>query len=116
VLLTFTNHSEKRCSLRGYSGVSFVGGGNGTQLGAPARRITSHDVRRVELAPGKLVAELVQITDPDVFSSQCTKTTADGFRVYPPGSFTAAYVPYPAPACVEASIEQLQVAPVGTRQ
>lgn len=115
VLLTFTNHSQARCSLRGFSGVSFVGGGNGTQLGAPARRITGYTERRVELAPGKLVAELVQVIDPDVFASACTKTTADGFRVYPPGSRTAAYVPYPSPACVDRNIEQLQVAPVGSQ-
>ena len=46
------NTSGHTCRTGGYGGVSLVGNGDGTQLGAPARRIDAAAVRTIVLRPG----------------------------------------------------------------
>lgn len=115
VLLTFTNTSQQPCTMYGYAGVSFVGHQDGTQLGKPAVRDRSRSSATVRVAPGNTRAELLQITDAGNYDPKtCQPTTSDGFRVYPPESYTAAYVPFKTAAC-QGDIAQLTVYPVGTR-
>ncbi len=117
VLIDFTNTSAKSCWLYGYSGVSFVGHHNGTQLGHPAVRDGSTVPHRVRLDPQQKTSELLRIVNASNYpAAQCAPTTADGFRIYPPASTAAAFVPYKTQACQSNSKSQLTVFPVGTKR
>lgn len=114
VLISFRNSSQKPCTIYGYPGVSFVGFQNGTQLGKPAARNHASNPQSVRLAPGSTKSALVQIAEAGNFPPQkCQPTTSDGFRVYPPDSYTAAYVPFKTSACQSKKVGQLTVYPVG---
>lgn len=116
VLITFTNTSGKACTMYGYAGVSFVGDKNGTQLGKPAARERSADPRRMKLSDGEVQTELLRIANAGNWdAAECAPTTADGFRVYPPGSYTSAYVKFSIEACQSKSVRQMTVYPVGTK-
>ncbi len=115
VLLTFTNSGRATCTLDGHPGVSFVGKGNGTQLGTSADRYGK--VTKVTLQPGARTTAQVRVVRAGNFGvKQCAPTTADGFRVYPPGSRASVYVPYKTRACqgkLGRGHSQLQVSAVG---
>jgi hypothetical protein len=114
VLITFTDKAPRACTIYGFPGVSFVGFQNGTQLGRPAVRDRSSTPRTVRLAPGDTESALVQIAEAGNFGPErCQPTTSDGFRVYPPDSYSAAYVPFKTSACQGKKIAQLTVYPVG---
>lgn len=116
VLITFTNKSGAPCWMYGYAGVSFVGNQDGTQLGKPARRAKSVSASPVKLADGNTETELLKIADAGVWDAkECVPTTSDGFRIYPPSSYTAAYVKFATTACQSKSVRQLTVFPVGTK-
>ncbi|MFI5061665.1 MAG: DUF4232 domain-containing protein [Actinomycetales bacterium] len=93
VTLVLTNTGSTDCFLQGWPGVSFVGNGNGTQLGKAADfdRSTPHPT--VKLAPGGTAKAPLRITNALNYpSSDCSPAQADGFRVYPPGSTDALFV------------------------
>jgi hypothetical protein len=91
--LTFTNKSSTTCVLQGWPGVSFVGNGNGTQLGNPATLDRSAAHPTVTLKPGAVAVAPLKITQAANYdSAQCGPKAADGFRVYPPGSKASLYV------------------------
>lgn len=93
VTLILTNTGTTQCSLQGWPGVSFVGDGNGTQLGNPAQfdRTTPHDT--VVLQPGGTAQAPLRITQAGNYSdSDCKPQKADGFRVYPPGSTESLFI------------------------
>ncbi|WP_066517257.1 DUF4232 domain-containing protein [Curtobacterium ammoniigenes] len=91
--LTFKNTGSTTCVLQGWPGVSFVGDGNGTQLGAPATLDRAAPHPTVTLAPGATAVAPLKIAQAGNYpSASCTPTPADGFRVYPPGSTTALYI------------------------
>ena len=95
VVITLKNTGTTTCSLQGWAGVSFVGDGNGTQLGAAAAqdRSSSYSHDTVRLAPGARAYAPLKISDAKNFpSKECGVKAADGFRVYPPGSKTALFV------------------------
>lgn len=117
VLLTFRNSGGQTCTLSGYPGVSFVGHGDGTQLGIPAVRSNATTPKTVRLGAGKSTTALLQIVNAGVYDAkQCAPTTADGFRVYPSGSKDAAYVAFATQACQKdpGTSKQLSVHPIGT--
>lgn len=93
VTLVLTNHGSSQCSLQGWPGVSFVGDGNGTQLGNPATFDRSTPHATVVLQPGGTAQAALKITQalnyPD---ADCKPKKADGFRVYPPGSTDSLFV------------------------
>ncbi|NQX27135.1 DUF4232 domain-containing protein [Microbacteriaceae bacterium VKM Ac-2854] len=108
--IVFTNSSGTECTLEGYPGVSFVGGGNGTQIGDPAGEDGSVPISTVTLAPGGTAVSHVHGTQPGAYD--CAEVQADGIRVYPPHSYESAYVADPLPACATAGVVLLQVTPV----
>ena len=117
VLLTFTNRRGRVCTLYGYPGVSFVGQGDGTQVGVPAVRDRRGNVRTVRLAPDHTTTALLQIVNAGNYdATRCAPTTADGLRVYPPGSKAAAFVAFTIQACQRdvGQSPQLSVSPIGT--
>jgi hypothetical protein len=98
VLLKFRNTSQRTCTLNGHPGVSFVGHGDGTQLGEPAARTGGTTTAR--LAPGRSTTALLKITRAGNYpAEQCAPTTADGLRIYPPDSRASTFVELRTQAC-----------------
>jgi Protein of unknown function (DUF4232) len=96
--LNFTNLSRHACDLRGHPGVSAVNL-TGGQIGAPAGW-GKQKLRTVRIARGRTATAALAVTDVGVFTPRsCRQVTASGWRVYPPGQYTAKYVPYPFGAC-----------------
>ncbi len=110
--LTFTNTGSSACTLAGFPGVSYVGGGNGTQVGQPATR-TDDAVRMRTLEPGRRVKAVLRRTQPGNYGDDCRQTKVDGFRVYPPSSTDAAFVAFRTTGCKSTTAPLLQVGPVG---
>ncbi|PPF80566.1 DUF4232 domain-containing protein, partial [Subtercola sp. Z020] len=116
--VTFTNTGSASCKLRGAPGVSVVGDGNGTQLGnAAARSGGAYDAAQtVALAPGQTVsAPLQQVnigSDGGPLAGSCTVVAGDGYRVYPPHSFTAFFVPSAGISACSNAVDWMTVGPV----
>jgi hypothetical protein len=110
----FTNTGGSSCALRGTPGVSVVGDGNGTQLGAAADRVQT-GVKTLTLAVGASVAAPLKIVNIGTNGGPldgCTVQKGDGYRVYPPHSTRAFLVADPkAVACVKGP-SFMQVGPV----
>lgn len=109
--LTFTNTGSATCTLRGFPGVSYVGGGNGTQVGQAATRTDDKPTTKT-LAPGKKAKAALRRSQPGNYGSSCQSTKVDGLRVYPPGSTQSAFVAFKTTGCKSTSAPLLQVAPV----
>jgi hypothetical protein len=110
-----TNTGTATCTLYGYPGVSLVGHGNGTQIGAAADRDHSVAPTTVLVRSGGSTTFVVRLVRAGNYPrSTCAPTPADGFRVYPPGSTAALYLPLAAATgCAKTSVHLLTVRPVG---
>lgn len=111
VTLVLTNNGSTQCSLQGWPGVSFVGDGNGTQLGKAADLDRSTPHPTVVLQPGGTAQAPLRITQALNYpEADCGPKPADGFRVYPPGSTESLFVKdSDFTACTSDSIGLLQV-------
>lgn len=110
----FTNTGSDPCELHGFPGVSFVGDGNGTQLGAAADEDQSVPITRHILKPGDSAHALLKIVQAGNVAG-CTTKTADGLRIYPPHSYDAAFVKASGlTACTNKDAHLLTVQPVTT--
>ncbi|NRD25097.1 DUF4232 domain-containing protein [Frigoribacterium sp. VKM Ac-2836] len=118
VAIVLTNSGQRSCTLQGWPGVSFVGDGNGTQIGASAvlDRSTAHETHT--LAPGGEVQTIVRITQTGNYDAdECRPQATDGFRIYPPGSLESIFVPASGAsyeACANAQVQQLTVGALAT--
>lgn len=93
VSIVLTNNGPTECSLQGWPGVSFVGGGNGTQLGAAAQLDRTKPHPTVVLQPGGTAQAPLKIVQALNYpESSCQPKPADGFRVYPPGSTESLFI------------------------
>src|SRR4051794_30468990 len=59
--LRLRNISGHACTTGGFGGLSYVGHGDGTQIGAPAERDHTRPVRTITLAPGRRVISWVDM-------------------------------------------------------
>ena len=114
--IVFTNIGTRSCQLRGYPGVSTVGHGNGTQIGAAATR-ESQDVATVTLASGSsnvnAILQAVNIrTTGGPLGDKCPTASADGYRIYPPHSTTAVFVRSTNLRACTSSTAWMTIAPV----
>ena len=92
--LVLTNTGQQRCTLQGWPGVSFVGDGNGTQIGAAGDLDRSSPHGTVTLDPGKTAHAPLRIGRAENYPADtCQPVTADGLRVYAPGETNALFVP-----------------------
>jgi len=110
VAIIVTNTGQAPCTLQGWPGVSLVGEGKGTQLGAAAQfdRSTPHPAVTVD--PGsKLQAPLDYVNAGVYDPGECKPATADGLRVYPPGSKTSLFIPDQLEACTTGTNKLLTV-------
>lgn len=94
VAIILRNTGAQSCTLQGWPGVSFVGGGNGTQIGNAATLDRSTPHQALTLRPAGEVQAIVTVRDAgDWDSATCHPRVTDGFRVIPPGSRQALFVP-----------------------
>ncbi len=113
--ITLANAGSRECTLTGYPGVSFVGDGNGTQIGAAARRTpTGTPPSAVRLPPGGSATAAVQVTEAGNYdAATCEPSPVDGFRVYPPDNTAALFISYPnATGCRSPQAPLLSVGPM----
>lgn len=113
--LVLTNKGNTPCTVKGYPGVSFVGSGNGTQLGAAASRdaggiaITTLTLAHGESAHSQLNITVAGNYDP----TTCKPKAADGLRIYPPDETHSLFIASTTyTACQNASIVLIQVRPL----
>lgn len=107
--LILQNTSTVPCILDGYPGVSLVGNGNGTQLGAAADR--NPDLPSsgpITMDPGSSAAAVLRYTQAGNYQG-CAQVPADGLRVYPPSATDALYIAHPLTACTDTSIVLLTI-------
>lgn len=104
--ITLTNVSDRACSLGGFGGLSYVGGGDGTQVGAPAKREGSW--RRIIMKPGQVaVSAVAESTAQNYPASDCRPTEVDGFRVYVPDSYDSQFVRHETTGCADKNVSLL---------
>lgn len=111
VAIVLRNTGARACTLQGWPGVSFVGGGNGTQIGNPATldRATPHPT--LSIRPGGEVQAIVTVEAAGNWdSATCHPRVTDGFRVIPPGSRQSLFVGASGSlfeSCASTSVHQL---------
>jgi len=115
VSVVLRNTGSSPCTVQGWPGVSYVGHGNGTQVGGSATLVRDVPHPTVTLRPGGSaqahlsVVSAGSLADPDA----CTPTAVDGMRIYPPGSkrsfFVRTVVTTTDGVCGEASISMMSV-------
>lgn len=97
--LVFTNTGPRPCELRGFPGVSYVAGDDGTQVGSAAEMVGERGPQ-VVLAPGGTAAAPVQLVQVANFDAAvCRPQPVRGLRVYPPGDTASLFVPAPGTGC-----------------
>ncbi len=110
--LRLTNVSTATCWTRGYPGVSYVGYGNGTQIGRSAAWQPG-TITTITLAPGQYAQSPIQMVDVYNYpASTCRPTKVDGLRVYVPGSTLAKFIPYKTTGCLSTAITTITVKPL----
>lgn len=104
--ITLTNVSGHACSLGGFGGLSYVGGGDGSQIGAPAEREGTW--RKVIMKPGQVaVSAVAESTAENYPASDCKPTKVDGFRVYVPDSYDSQFVRHETTGCADKNVSLL---------
>ena len=105
--IVLRNTSDRTCWVRGYGGLSYVGGGDGTQVGAPADR-TPSPTPRVVLRPGQKVRSAVVETSYGPFPAhRCQPTPVDGFRVYLPDETRSQFIAHRTTGCANPVVHLL---------
>ena len=118
VAIFLDNVGDRACVLQGWPGVSFVGGGDGTQIGNAATLDRSSPHEAVTLQPGDDVQAILRIVQAGNYpAADCEPTTIDGFRIYPPGSRQSLFVGASGSifeACASTGVQQLSVGALQT--
>ena len=105
------NTSDRTCVVQGYGGLSYVGGGDGTQVGAAADREDA-TARRVVLAPGdRALSRVTETVAEDYPRGRCRPTPVDGFRVYAPDTTRSFFVAHATTGCANEAVHLLSHRP-----
>ncbi|MGW1676342.1 DUF4232 domain-containing protein [Saccharopolyspora sp. NPDC002376] len=92
--LIFTNSSGRTCVMQGFPGVSYVGGEDGHQIGAPAFR-DGKKGEVISLAPGSKASAMIKFTNVENYDSgECRPEPAKGLRIYPPHDTASMFIPF----------------------
>ncbi|MEO9324540.1 DUF4232 domain-containing protein [Nocardioides sp. C4-1] len=95
---------DQVCFVQGYGGLSYVGHGNGTQIGAAATRDPGRRPVTV-LDPGKSVVSRVDESVAQNYPrGTCRPVPVDGFRVYVPDARVSQYVVHPTTGCANPAV------------
>jgi hypothetical protein len=106
--LILTNSGSEPCLLKGFAGVSLTAGADGEPIVAAATRDDSGPVTDVLLAPGKAGTATLRYTQAANYPD-CARTSAAGFRVYPPNDTASLFIAQPRDACSNADIHLLTI-------
>jgi hypothetical protein len=110
--LILTNTSSTRCRTGGYGGLSYVGNGDGTQIGAAATR-DAGTVRSFVVRPDqRLVSRVDAVVAANYSAKRCRPAHVDGFRVYVPNATKSQYVAHPTRGCENPKIHLLSHGPL----
>ncbi|GAA1927830.1 DUF4232 domain-containing protein [Nocardioides hwasunensis] len=110
-VIRLRNVSDRTCVVQGYGGLSYVGGGDGTQVGAAADRDPGQ-ARRVVLQPGERArSEISETVAQNYPRARCRPTPVDGFRVYVPDSTRSQFVARPTTGCRNDAVHLLSHKP-----
>lgn len=104
--IVMKNVSGHACRSGGFGGLSYVGFGDGTQIGAPADRVgrTTH----FTLRPGQRAVSRVDESTAGAYSRHaCSPHAVDGFRVYIPDETASLYLPHPTTGCLDSDVHLL---------
>lgn len=105
--IVLRNVSDQACRIQGYGGLSYVGGGDGTQVGAAADRTPSRR-HAVLVRPGQRVVSAVDAAVAALYPKRrCHPTKVDGFRVYLPDETRSQYVAHRTTGCANDRIHLL---------
>ena len=106
-VIALTNTSRTTCFVQGYGGLSYVGHGDGTQIGAAADRDAAR-APRIVLRPGQRAASEVSESVAGVYPRRtCRPVRVDGFRVYVPDSTVSQYVVHRTTGCAARRVHLL---------
>jgi hypothetical protein len=109
--IVLTNSSDHACRTGGYGGLSYVGGGDGTQIGAAADR-TPGTVRVFVLQPGQRVhSPVVETSFAPYPKAKCHPRHVDGFRVYVPNETKSQFIAHPTTGCANTAVHLLSHKP-----
>lgn len=106
--LILTNSGTEPCLLKGFAGVSLTADANGAPIGAAAVRDGSTPAADVLLAPGQAGAATLRYTQAANYPD-CNRTTAAGFRIYPPEDTASLFIAQPRDACSNAGTALLTI-------
>lgn len=106
--IVLTNTSSKPCWIRGYGGLSYVGDGDGTQIGAAADRMPSKRPTTVLYSGDKVRSLVVETSAAPYPPKKCKPAHVDGFRVYVPDAKKSQYVPHPTTGCRNKAVHLLE--------
>jgi hypothetical protein len=110
--LVLTNTADSRCRTGGYGGLSYVGDGDGTQIGAAATR-ASGTVKSYVVRPGqRLVSDVDAAVAGNYSVKRCRPAHVDGFRVYVPNATQAQYVVHATRGCRNPKVHLLSHGPL----
>jgi hypothetical protein len=111
--IVLRNTSGHACRTGGYGGVSYVGDGNGTQIGAPAVRIDAAAVASYVVKPGRrLRSPLDEVNALNFSKSRCRPAHVDGFRVYVPNATRSQFVVHPHVGCRNPNVKLMFLKPL----
>jgi hypothetical protein len=112
--LVFTDKSDRKCTLDGYPGVSWVAGDNGIQVNDPFQR-NSGTKKTITLSPGgQAHAVLVTHNALNYPADKCKPIDVRGYRIYPPDETAAIFVSAPGKQCSIKGTNLGQVLPIAS--
>lgn len=107
--IVLTNVSDHACRTGGYGGLSYVGDGDGTQIGAAATR--DHNgakAHTIVMKPGQHAVSEVSAAVAGVYPKKtCRPASVDGFRVYIPNETHSVYVKHHTTGCRNPDVDLL---------
>ncbi len=105
------NAGDRTCVVQGYGGLSYVGGGDGSQVGSPADRDRA-TTRRVVLEPGeRAVSRVTETVAQNYPRRTCRPAGVDGFRVYAPDATRGFFIAHPTTGCRNEAVHLLSHGP-----
>ena len=104
--IVMKNVSDHACRTGGFGGLSYVGFGNGTQVGAAADR-QGHATRFTLPPGGRATSRVDEVNARNFPRHRCSPHAVDGFRVYIPNETASLYVPHPTTGCLNSDVHLL---------
>lgn len=110
--MRLTNVSDHVCVTGGFGGISYVGGGDGTQIGRSAAREQQYAAKSYVVRPGQRLVSPVRMANADNYPARtCKRARVDGFRVYVPNATRSQFVRFARVGCRSSAVHLLHQRP-----